>query len=41
MTDRQENKLSMYLAVQGVCNRHKSVWSGLKAFADAFGELEI
>ncbi len=40
MTDRQENKRSMYLAVQRVCNRDNSVWSGLTAFAGAFGDFE-
>lgn len=40
MTDRQENKRSMYLAVQRVCNRHNSVWSGLGAFVTAFGDFE-
>ena len=40
MNDRQENKLSMYLAVQKVCNQNNSVWSGLGAFVTAFGDYE-
>lgn len=40
MTDRQENKRSMYLAVQRVCNRHNNIWSGLGAFVTAFGDFE-
>lgn len=40
MTDKQENKRSMYIAVQKVCNANNSVWSGLPAFVDAFGNFE-
>ena len=40
MTDKQENKRSMYIAVQKVCNANNSVWSGLPAFVTAFGEYE-
>jgi len=40
MTDDQENKLSMALAVQTVVNNNNSVWSGLPAFVTAFGDLE-
>ena len=40
MTDIQDNKRSMYIAVQRVCNSNNSIWSGLPAFVDAFGEFE-
>lgn len=40
MTDKQENKRSMYIAVQKVCNQNNSVWSGLSAFVTAFGKFE-
>lgn len=35
MTDRQENKFSMYLATQSVCDTHNSVWAGTPAFVTA------
>jgi len=40
MTDGQENKLSMALAVQTVVNNNNSVWNGLPAYVTAFGDLE-
>ncbi len=40
MTDNQENKLSMGLAVQTVVNNNNSIWSGLPAFVTAFGDYE-
>lgn len=40
MTGIQENKFSMYFAVQKVCTDNNSVWSGLPAFVNAFGEFE-
>ncbi len=40
MTDPQENKLSMGLAVQGVVNNNNSIWSGLPAFVTAFADYE-
>ena len=40
MNDPQENKLSMYLAVQGICNAHSTVWNGLAAFTAAFSDFE-
>ena len=40
MTDKQENKRSMYIAVQKACNANNSVWSGLPAFVTAFGKYE-
>ena len=39
MTSKQENKLSMYLAVQAVCDRNNSTWQTLQAFADAYTEF--
>ena len=40
MTDGQDNKRSMYIAVQRVCNSNNSIWSGLPAFVSAFGDFE-
>jgi len=40
MTDEQENKLSMGLAVQKVVNQNNGIWSGLPAFVTAFGDYE-
>lgn len=40
MTDRQENKYSMYLAVQKACNNNSSIWSGFVALANAFSDFE-
>ncbi len=40
MNDQQENKLSMYLAVQKVCADNNSVWSGLPAFVASFSSFE-
>ena len=40
MTDNQENKRSMYIAVQNVCNTNNSIWSGLPAFVTAFAEYQ-
>ncbi|PCH95983.1 MAG: hypothetical protein COB85_04090 [Bacteroidetes bacterium] len=40
MNSNQENKLSMYYAVQKVCADNNSVWTGLPAFVNAFGEFE-
>ena len=40
MQDRQENKLSMYLAVQKVCTDNNGVWSGLPAFVSSFSAFE-
>ena len=36
----QENKLSMYLAVQKVCSANNGIWTGLPSFADAFSDFE-
>lgn len=40
MKDKQENKLSMYYAVQKVCSANSGVWSGLPAFVTAFADFE-
>ena len=40
MTDRQENKMSMYLAVQIVCNSFGIVWSEFVAYVKTFGDFE-
>lgn len=40
MTGKQENKRSMYIAVQKVCNKYKSIWSGLVAYVNAFADFE-
>ncbi|MBI4327987.1 MAG: hypothetical protein HY674_22380 [Chloroflexi bacterium] len=39
MTSKQENKLSMYLAVKAVCDRNTSTWQTLQAFADGYTEF--
>ena len=39
MNKRQEDKLSMYYAVQKVCNANNATWNGLPAFVAAFGEF--
>ena len=40
MKSSQENKLSMYYAVQKICGVNNSVWKGLPAFVSAFASLE-
>lgn len=40
MTNYQENKRSMYLAIQNVCNANKTIWSGLPAFVETFTNFE-
>lgn len=40
MTSKQENKLSMYLAVKAVCDRNSSTIATLAAFADGYTEFE-
>ena len=39
MNAKQENKLSMYLAVNAVCDRNKSTWQALQAFGDAYADF--
>ena len=40
MTGDQENRYSMILVVQAVCNANNAVWAGVPAFVTAFGEYE-
>lgn len=40
MKNAQENKLSMYYAVQKVCNTASPIWSGLPGFVTAFNGFE-
>jgi len=40
MTDRQENKFSMYLAVRIVCNSYGIAWSEFVAYVKTFGDFE-
>jgi hypothetical protein len=39
MTAKQENKLSMYLAVKAVCDRNNSTWQTMQAFGDGYTEF--
>jgi hypothetical protein len=39
MNAKQENKLSMYLAVKAVCDRNTSTWQSLQAFGDAYADF--
>jgi len=39
MTSKQENKLSMYLAVKAVCDRNNSTWQSLQAFVDGYADF--
>jgi hypothetical protein len=39
MNDIQENKLSMYLSVQKVCNKRSGDWGELPAFITAFARF--
>jgi hypothetical protein len=40
MNKKQENKLSMYFAVEAIVQKHQSVWSGLIAFGDGFQRFQ-
>jgi len=40
MTTKQLNKLTMYLAVEGICDGTPSAWQSLQAFADAYTDLK-
>lgn len=40
MTDRQENKRSMYLAVQNICNANNGTWNTTPAFVEAFTDFQ-
>lgn len=39
MTSKQENKLSMYLAVKAVCDRNNTTWQPLQAFVDGYADF--
>ena len=39
MTAKQENKLSMFLAVKAVCDRNTATIQTLQAFADGYTEF--
>ncbi len=39
MNTKQLNKLTMYLAVEGICDAHPSIWQGLTAFGDTYAEF--
>jgi hypothetical protein len=40
MTTKQLNKLTMYLAVEGICDGNPTAWQTLQAFADAYTDLK-
>ena len=40
MNTKQLNKLTMYLAVEGICDASATVWQTLQAFADAYTDLK-
>ena len=40
MTGNQENRYSMCLVVQEVCNTNNAIWMGIPAFVTAFGDFE-
>lgn len=40
MTGNQENKYSMFLAVQQVCNLFNTIWAGVAAFVTGFASFE-
>lgn len=40
MNTKQLNKLTMYLAVEGICDANNTVWQPLQAFADAYTDLK-
>jgi hypothetical protein len=40
MNTAQENKISMYLAVQAVCDKKQTVWQSLTAFVKAYGDFK-
>ena len=39
MTSKQENKLSMFLAVKAVCDRNNTTWQTLQAFVDGYADF--
>ena len=40
MNNKQQNKLNMYRAVEGICDASPVVWQTLQAFADAYTDLK-
>jgi hypothetical protein len=40
ITTKQLNKLTAYLAVEGICDASNAVWQTLQAFADAYTDLK-
>ncbi|MFT5469645.1 MAG: hypothetical protein ACI8UO_004767 [Verrucomicrobiales bacterium] len=40
MTDKEEDKLSMYYAVIAACAKHNTAWQTLPAFANGYGEFQ-
>ena len=40
MTTKQLNKLTMYLAVEGICDASPTAWQPIQAFADAYTDLK-
>jgi hypothetical protein len=40
MRTKQLNKLTMYLAVKGICDGNPTVWQAVQAFADAYADFE-
>jgi hypothetical protein len=40
MNTKQLNKLTMYLAVKGVCDAETAIWQSVQAFADAYADLQ-
>src|SRR5882724_4572373 len=40
MKTKQLNKLSMYLAVEGICDASPAVWQTVQAFADAYADFK-
>jgi hypothetical protein len=41
MNTKQLNKLTMYLAVEGICDGTPTAWQPVQAFADAYADLKI
>jgi hypothetical protein len=40
MNTKQLNKLTMYLAVEGICDGNNNIWQTLQSFADAYTDLK-
>ena len=40
MTDKQENKRSMYLTVEKVCNDNNNIWNTMPAFVETFTDFQ-